>query len=170
MPVFAVTTGYHDLGTLASGSCIFSLSNPAGSGKNIRLRRLTARCGFVGTAAATKLDFGVCRATGAAAAGTGSKATTGIAVRNGGSSIATMRYGPAAITGLTPDAAGDFRTAHLGHQVGPVQEFDLLEKDPENRVNWDPVVISPGTTLAVFTRSISVAGSGLEIDADWYES
>ena len=171
MNIFALTTNYMDLGTVAANSCLFALTNPVGSGRSLLIRRLVARGGFVGAPAATKIDFGLTRATGTPAAGSSSKATSAIARRNPGNldGIATFKAGPTPITGLTADTPSDFKTWHIAHQVGPVLEWDLIHDEPERMDAYDPFVVLPGTSLAVFNRTVSVAGSGLEIDCEYSE-
>lgn len=165
------TTKYMLLGTLAANSCIMSLSNQTGSGVNIIVKRVAAKLGFAGTAAATKVDYGLCRATGTAAAGTGGNTDgTTIGKRNPGSaaSKALMRWGPAAITGLTADGVGDFKTTFANNQNG-TPYWDELISDNQRRNETDPVVIVPGTSLALFTRTTGVAGSGIAVDLEWDE-
>jgi len=168
---YMVSTNYMLLGTLAANSCIMSLNNPAASGKNIILKRVAAKLGFAGTAAATKVDYGLTRVTGTAAAGTAAKATTGIAKRNPGvpDSIALFRNGPTAITGLTADTPADFKTTFANNQNG-TPYWDELVCDNQRRQETSPIVIVPGTGIAIFNRTIGVAGSGIAVDLEWDEA
>lgn len=170
MPSYQVTTGIMDLGTLASGSCIAALSNPTSSGRTILIERSTLRTAFSGTPAATGITFGVTRATGTAAGGTASKSGATVARNRPGvaNPVALWRYGPAAVTGMTDDGVGDFKTAHLAHQNGTMAEFELIE-NIENIEDGDPIAIAPGTSLIVRTREISVAGSRVSIDIEFTE-
>jgi hypothetical protein len=169
---YLTTSGVMALGTTAADVCIFSLTNPTGSKKVFRVTRLPAKGGFSGTAASTKVDFGICRATGTAAGGTGTKATTGIAKRDTGvpDSVALVRFGPAAITGLTADTPADFKRSFINHQNGPMEWEEMIpDRSGGSNVN-DAVDLAPGESLAVFTRvSASVAGSSLSVDPEWDE-
>lgn len=158
------------MGTTAANSCVFALSNPTGSGRNIRLKRLAAKLGFAGTAAASMVDYGVTRATGTAAAGSGNASGASIAKRVPGvpDSVALLRWGPTAITGLTADAPGDFKTTFANNQNG-TPYWDELVADAQRQEETDVIVIAPGTSLAVFSRTISVAGNSLVLDIEWDE-
>src|SRR6185369_7279558 len=108
MAAFNFSTGIMELGTRASGSVIFCLSNPATAAgavpKPLYIKRMSIKSGFSGVAAATKINIVVNRATGTAAGGTANASTTGIPARraaNAGQSVALVRYGPAAVTGMT---------------------------------------------------------------------
>lgn len=165
MPSYMATTKGMTLATLAADSVIAALPNPSTSGKVLRVTKVHAVGGFAGTAAATRVPFALTRATGTAAGGTGNAATTSIPRKSPASdaSAALWRYGPAAVTGLTDDTPGDFSTGQINHQNGTPSEMVLFaDKD-------DPIVIAPGTSLAVRTRVISVAGTNLAINIEWEE-
>lgn len=160
-----------ELATLASGSVIFALNNPAGSGKNLIMKRMSAKVGFVGTPAATRVPIAINRATGTAAAGTGSKATSAIPKRSvgGADSVASLFYGPAAITGLTDvGTEGLIKSTVISHQVGTPLWDELIE-DVKNIQETDCLLIVPGTSLVARTAAISIAGSGISFDAEWCE-
>lgn len=165
------TTKAMDLGVLAADTPILALSNPAASGKNIIIKKLTARCLFIGVAALSKIAFGVTRATGTAAGGSGNASGATVGKRNPGNlnAKALLRWGPAAITGLTPDAVNDVKTFLMVHQnVAPV-EYVLMDGQDIPQTS-DPFVIVPGTSLAVYTRDASIAGSIVAVNVEWSES
>src|SRR5690349_17635257 len=135
MAAFNFSTGVMELGTLASGSVIFSISNPATATgavpKPLYIKRMSIKSGFSGTAAATKILLTINRATGTAAGGTANASTTGIPARraaNAGQSIATIFYGPAAVTGLT-DASPELllKSSLVNHQNGPMVWDEVIE-------------------------------------------
>jgi len=165
------SSGNMDLATLASGSVVFSIENPTASGKQIYFKRLRSELGFSGTPASTRLPFGICRATGTGAAGTGSASGANVGKRSGGpNSAAIVRWGPAAITGLTPDAVGDIASTFLTHQVGQPIDREIVGDTQDLPKTEPPIVIAPGTSLIVITRAISVAGSFASFDAEWSEA
>jgi hypothetical protein len=158
-----------ELGALASGSVIFALNNTSPS-KSLFIKRLSCKLGFVGTPAATRVPIGFARATGVPAGGSSSIAAGVAAKRNPGGqpSIASLNFGPVAITGLAADAAGDFKTTFINHQRG-TPLWDEPGSDIKDAALVDPLVIGPGTSLIATTRAVSVAGSGLSVDIEWGE-
>lgn len=165
MPSYMATTKGMTLGTLAANSCMAALSNPATSGVVLMVKRVHAVAGFAGTAAATFLPLALSRATGTAAGGTGNASTTSIPKKSpaSASSAALWRWGPSAVTGLTDDTPADFATGMANHQVGtPSEQVLFSDKD-------DPLIIAPGTSLAVRNRLISVAGTNVAINIEWEE-
>jgi hypothetical protein len=168
MLTYHATSGVMDLATLAANSAIFALNNPSIT-RSVIVKKLLAELGFVGTAAATGIGFGVTRATGTAAAGTGSVAVGAAAKRAGGpGSICSVNWGPAAITGLTADTPGDFAGAFLNHQLTPLVAIELIKEDLREYFA-DAFVLLPSTSLVVFTRTISIAGSRALFNVDWAE-
>jgi hypothetical protein len=167
---YQATTGLLDLATTAANSCLAALSNPTGSGLILLIKRISARVGFVGTPAATGIAFGLTRATGTAAAGSGSAsgATIGKKRTTMANAAALWRFGPTPITGLTDDGVGDFKATFLNHQVGPVT-WDELVEDQRNLEELDPIVVLPGTSLVIRNRTISIAGSRAAFDFEWSE-
>lgn len=165
MSHFFATTKGMTLATLAADSVIAALSNPSTSGVVLMVKRVHAVAGFAGTAAATLLPLALSRATGTAAGGTGNASTTSIPKKSPASaaSAALWRWGPAAVTGLTDDTPADFATGIVNHQNGTPSEQVLFE----NRD--DPLLIAPGTSLAVRNRLISVAGTNVAINIEWEE-
>ena len=159
-----------ELGTLASGSVIFALNNLSTT-RPVSVKRLLAEKGFSGTAANSGIEFGVCRATGTPGGGTGNIAAGANIPKvgaGGPNSFCSIYYGPAAITGLSPDAAGDFAQTFLIHQVGQVIPVELIREDL--REKWaDEFVLAPSTSLVVITRTISVAGSKIALSVEWAE-
>lgn len=170
MAAFSFTSGIMELGTLAGGSVIFSISNPTGSGKVLLIKRCSLKGGFSGVAAATKIFLTLNRATGTAAGGTAAASTTGIPKRRAGDgSIALIRIGPAAITGLT-DATpeGKIKSSMVNHQNGPMVWDELIE-DIKEIEETDPLVILEGTSLVLRTTNASVAGTAVGLDLEWSE-
>jgi len=179
MAAFNFSTGVMELGTLASGSVIFALTNPATAAgatpKPLLIKRVSIRTGFSGVAAATRINLALNRATGTAAGGTSSAATTGIPHRRGSGksddSISTLRWGPAAVTGLT-DATpeGLIKASMVNHQNGPMVWDELIE-DVKELEETDPLEIQPGTSLVLRTggASASVAGTAVAVDIEWTE-
>jgi hypothetical protein len=163
------TTALMELGTLASGSVIFSIAN-LDTAKVITMKRLKSVQGFSGTAAATAIAFGLLRATGTPAAGTGNAVTSAIGKQDPGSpdSIAEVRWVPAAITGLTPDSVADFKSTLLTHQNANLLADELIV-DNQQSPPEDVIKILPGITLCVITRGVAVAGSKIGFDAEWGE-
>ena len=173
MASFLHSTGVMELATLASGSVIWSLSNPASATKPLRIKRLTTDSGFSGIAAATKIPIALNRATGTAAGGTANASTTGIPKRRGAglgdAPAALLRWGPAAVTGLT-DATpeGIIKSTMIDHQNGPMVWDELIE-DIKDLERTDPLEIAPGTSLVLRTGAVSVAGSAIGVDVEWWE-
>ena len=159
-----------DLGTTASGSAIACLSNPAGSGITLIIKRISARLGFVGTPAATGISFGLVRGTGVAAAGSGSASGATIGKRRPSSdnAIALWRFGPTPISVVADDSVGDMKTVFLNHQVGSPLWDEVIE-DVKEMEETDPLAIAPGTSLVIRTRTISIAGSRASFDFEWSE-
>lgn len=170
MQSYQATTLLMDLATTAADSVLASLSNPTGSGCTLLIKRISARLGFVGTPAATGISFGLARATGTAAAGSGSAsgATIGKRRPSNADAVALWRYGPTPITGLTPDGVADFKTTFLNHQVGPTLWDEIIE-DVKEMEETDPLAIIPGTSLIIRNRTISIAGSRASFDIEWAE-
>jgi hypothetical protein len=163
-----------DLGTTASGTVVWCLSNPATAAGakpvSLFIKRLTARGNYIGIAGATRVPIGFARATGTAAGGSGNAATTSLAPRRAGTEapIALFRWGPTAITGMTPDTPGDFKTVMIPSQIGPEISEELVTDNLNMEVN-DPLEIAPGTSLIATLRGISIAGTGAVIDVEWGE-
>lgn len=172
MNIYEHSTGIMELGTTASGALIYTLKNKeAAGGKTIILKRLKAISGFSGTAASTAVTFGITKiASGTPAAGSTTVATSNIGQKNGHGidSIAELRYGPTPITGPTdPTAAKDHKCAMITHQNGYTTSEDLYTDQTPDRS--EPFVLKPGEILAVYTRSVSVAGSKIGFDTEWGE-
>ncbi len=179
MNKYAHTTGYMSLGTNASGSCAFALNNPAASGVNLYIRKLFLKSSFIAAVgAASKITFGVGRATGTAAGGT-QVAAAAIGRRTPGVADpkATLFKGPTLITGLTADGVGDMMVSTLTHQLTTPQD-DLLLSGPETSPGQfglgigaiEDFIIAPATSLYVFLRDASIAGVGLSVDIEWFEN
>ena len=166
---YRAQSGVLDLGTTASGSVIFALNNPSTT-KSAFVKRLLAMLGFVGTPAATGIDFGICRATGTAAAGSGNASGSSIAKNGGGpDSFCTVRWGPTPITGLTPDAPGDFAGAFLNHQIEGAYPVEIIRDDLREQYA-DEFILLPSTSLIVITRTISIVGSRVAFNVEWAET
>ena len=172
LPVaYRISSYVMSLGVLAAGSCIFSLANPTGSGKEIQITRAMANLAFSGTAAATFAAFGMMRATGTAAGGTASKSGASISKRlpSSANSIALITYGPAVVTGLTQDAAGQVRSIILPHQNGVCLDMDLLGNVPHTEADTDATIIVPGTAWSAWVANATIAGDLLALNVEWLE-
>jgi len=159
-----------ELGTLATGSVIFALNNLSTT-KAAIVKRLLASLVFTGTPANSGIEFAISRATGTPGGGTGSIAAgANIPKRlaGGPNSFCSIYYGPAAITGLTPDTPGDFASVILGHQVGITQDIEILREDEVEQFAAT-FTLAPSMSLIVITRTISVAGSKAAFNIEWGE-
>lgn len=170
--VYYCTTAGMTLATLAANSCCVSLNNPSASGKTLYVIRCLFTTCFSGTAAATYVPFTLSRGTGTPAGGTASKSGATIGKRDPAiaNSVAEYRYGPAAVTGLTDDTAANFAGCLIGHQVGQIDNIDLLPLSSKtNDYLRDGLIIQAGTALTVRNRLVSVAGTNLCVTMVWAE-